>query len=142
MGSLHQLGLRRRYRASVRPSNVRESPQSALISGAESESYTVTRPPYRRALVRYAHFQSIPKSIPNHATVHANLTLADDTGCVFAQDIEMIVDRRAARKIAYVKRKGRLFSKRDVATLESTSVEKKRRVRRAVPRPRRSGFDN
>jgi hypothetical protein len=44
-----------------------------------------------------------------------SLSLTDDTGQVFTQDIEMIVDRRAARRIVYAKRKGRLFEKRDSA---------------------------
>lgn len=39
------------------------------------------------------------ESIRNGAKVHANLSLTDDTGQVFTQDIEMIVERRSASRI-------------------------------------------
>jgi hypothetical protein len=70
-----------------------------------------------------AFFQSIPRSIRNGATVHASLSLTDDTGRTVTQDIEMIVDRRAAGRFAYAKRKGRLFEKRDLAARTNISSE-------------------
>jgi len=66
-----------------------------------------------------AAFESIPKSIPNGTAVHASLSLTDDTGQVFTQDIAMIVGRRAIRRIPYPKREGRLFDKPDFAVNES-----------------------
>ena len=64
-----------------------------------------------------------------------SLSLTDDTGQVFTQDIEMIVDRRAARRIVYAKRKGRLFEKRDSAANESVVRKQERRRATRGSRP-------
>jgi hypothetical protein len=61
-----------------------------------------------------ATFESIPKSIRNGTTVPASLSLTDDTGQVFTQDIAMIVGRSATRPVAHTKREGRLFDKPDL----------------------------
>jgi hypothetical protein len=83
-----------------------------------------------------AFFQSIPKSVPKGSTVHANLSITVDTGEVFAQDVEMIVDRRAARRLVYAKREGSLFEKRDSAANEVTLAGRNTQGRRATRRPR------
>jgi hypothetical protein len=83
----------------------------------------------RRVLVRgrpvtgllcgYTPFESIPKSVPNHAGVRAKLTVTLDTGIVLVRTLELMIDRRAPRALYFEQRVGKLFDKCDVRETES-----------------------
>jgi hypothetical protein len=85
-----------------------------------------------------APFSSIPKSTPRGSIVHVQLSLTVDSGEVYSQDIEMLVDRRAKRPIEYQKRTGRLFDKACVSVQKSTSDREREKVHSAARRQLRS----
>ncbi len=106
---------------------------NSRLSSVLNEKLQLSRGrPVEGLLCGRAPFESIPKSIANGSTLHAKLKLTDETGQRFTQDIEMIVDRRRAIKIPSVRRKGRLFDKRDSVASVSTKQKPKalRKLRR------------
>jgi hypothetical protein len=78
-----------------------------------------------------APFSSIPKSTPVGSIVHAQLSLTVDSGEVYSQDIEIVVDQRSKRAIEYQKRTGRLFDKGCVSVQKSTSDYEREKVHSA-----------